>query len=44
MLNTIMMGSCIFVQGLFVKNLPDGRVQVRVGSQTYVGKPVGQAA
>ena len=44
MLHTIMMGSCVSVQGLFVKSLPDGRVQVRVGSQLYTGRPVSQAA
>ena len=44
MLHTIMMGSCVSVQGLFVKALPDGRVQVRVGNQLYTGRPVSQAA
>jgi len=44
MLHTIMMGSYVSVQGLFVKALPDGRVQVRVGNQLFTGRPVGQAA
>ncbi|SHG97885.1 hypothetical protein SAMN04488044_1739 [Cognatishimia maritima] len=40
MLRTIMVGSCISVQGLFVKTLPNGRIVVRVGSQTFQGRPV----
>ena len=44
MLHTIMMGSYVFVQGLFEKTLPDGRVQVRVGKQIFTGRPVKQAA
>ncbi|MDU8927873.1 hypothetical protein RXV86_10810 [Alisedimentitalea sp. MJ-SS2] len=44
MLHTIMMGSCVSVQGLFVKLLPDGRMQVRVGDRLFVGKPVREAA
>lgn len=44
MLHTIMMGSYVSVQGLFVKALPDGRMQVRVGDQLFVGKPVREAA
>jgi hypothetical protein len=44
MLHTITMGAYVSVQGLFVKSLPDGRVQVRVGRQLFVGKPVSQAA
>ena len=44
MLHTISMGSCVSVQGIFVKSLPDGRVQVRVGQQLFIGKPVKKAA
>ncbi len=44
MLHTIRMGSCVSIQGIFVKTLPDGRVQVRVGQQLFVGKPVSKAA
>ena len=44
MLHTVMMGSCVSVQGIFVKNLPDGRVQVRVGDQVFAGRPVQKAA
>ncbi len=40
MLRTITLGSCISVQGLFVKALPNGLIQVRVGQTFYQGKPV----
>jgi hypothetical protein len=40
MLRTITIGSCVSIQGILEKTLPDGRVTVRVGSQLYVGKPV----
>ncbi|SEJ37425.1 hypothetical protein SAMN05444007_104293 [Cribrihabitans marinus] len=44
MLRTIVMGSCVSVQGEFVQSLPDGRVKVRVGDRVYVGRPVQAAA
>ena len=44
MLRTITMGTCVSVQGTFVKSLPDGRVLVRVGKQVFSGKPVVKAA
>lgn len=40
MLRTIMVGTTIMVQGLFIKELGDGRIQSRVGSRTYSGLPV----
>ncbi|WP_265019215.1 hypothetical protein [Cognatishimia activa] len=40
MLRTIMVGTCISVQGLFVKSLPNGRIVVRVGDKVFQGKPV----
>ena len=40
MLRTIVMGTCVSVQGLFVRNLPDGRVVVRVGERLFTGFPV----
>ncbi|MGB0901121.1 hypothetical protein [Halocynthiibacter sp.] len=40
MLRTILMGSCISVQGTFVRSLTDGRIVVRVGNQDYKGTPV----
>lgn len=39
MLKTIMIGSCVSVQGLLEKTFPDGRVSVRVGKHVFVGKP-----
>ncbi len=40
MLRTITLGSCVSVQGMFVRKLPDGRIAVRVGETEYTGKPV----
>ncbi|WP_281285637.1 hypothetical protein [Paracoccus marinus] len=40
MIRTITVGSCISVQGQFEGDLGDGRIAVRVGQQTYLGKPV----
>ena len=44
MLRTIVLGSCVSVQGLFVRNLPGGRIIVRVGEQLYAGRPIGSRA
>ncbi|WP_281261548.1 hypothetical protein [Ascidiaceihabitans donghaensis] len=41
MLRTITMGSCVSVQGTFVRTLENGRVLVRVGQQVFAGRPVG---
>ncbi len=40
MLKTITVGSCISVQGTFVKTLSNGRIVVRVGERTFEGTPV----
>ncbi|TCK99907.1 hypothetical protein BXY66_3611 [Shimia isoporae] len=40
MLRTITVGSCVSIQGTVVGNLPDGRITIRVGEQTYSGKPI----
>ncbi|SFE14539.1 hypothetical protein SAMN04488523_105132 [Sulfitobacter brevis] len=40
MLRTITMGSCISVQGIFVKTMPDGRICVKVDDVVFSGKPV----
>lgn len=40
MIRTILIGSYILVQGLFERREPDGTVVVRVGTQTFSGKPV----
>ncbi|WP_281496050.1 hypothetical protein [Marivita sp. S6314] len=44
MLKTIIVGSCMSVQGILEKTLPDGRVSVRVGNRVYTGLPVMRAA
>ena len=43
MLTTIIIGTCVSVQGNFVKRLANGLVSVRVGETTYVGRPVSGA-
>ena len=40
MLRTIMVGTTVLVQGFFIRELDDGRIQIRVGSKTYSGLPV----
>jgi hypothetical protein len=44
MLRTIILGSCVMVQGLFVRQLDNGRIVVRVGDCTFEGVPVARAA
>jgi hypothetical protein len=44
MLRTITMGSCVSVQGTYVRSLPDGRIAVKVGETVYQGRPVKTAA
>ncbi|WP_341212640.1 hypothetical protein [uncultured Limimaricola sp.] len=39
MLQTILIGSCISVQGLLVKQLANGRMLIRVGERLYEGRP-----
>jgi len=40
MLKTIVIRSCVFVQGIFVQAFEDGRIAVRVGDQIFSGYPV----
>ena len=40
MLRTIVLGSCVSVQGTFVRALEGGKIAVRVGDQIFAGKPV----
>ena len=40
MLRTITIGSCVSIQGLFVKALANGRIRVSVGDKFYDGTPV----
>ncbi len=44
MLRTILLGSCVSVQGTFVRKLKDGRIVVRVGNTDFKGKPVAAQA
>ena len=44
MLRTIVLGSCVLVQGVFVRNLENGKIAVRVGAEIFEGCPVSQAA
>lgn len=44
MLRTITLGSTISVQGIYVRDLPDGRIVVKVSDSTYTGVPVTKAA
>ena len=37
MLKTITLGSCVSVQGTFVRELTNGRVLVRVGERLFEG-------
>ena len=40
MLRTIIIGSCVSVQGAFVRQLQNGQVVVRVGETEFVGRPI----
>ena len=40
MLRTIILGSCVLVQGVFVRTLADGNIAVRVGDRVFAGRPV----
>ena len=40
MIRTITIGSCISIQGVFERQEANGNITVRVGSETYQGKPV----
>ncbi len=39
-IRTITLGSCVSVQGMFVKQLANGQVVVRDGDRIYAGQPV----
>ena len=43
-MRTIMLGSCVSVQGLLVKQLDNGKIVIRVGNRIYEGLPVNRAA
>ncbi len=39
MLRTVTIGSCVSVQGQFVRAFPDGRIEVKLDNKTIVGRP-----
>jgi hypothetical protein len=43
MIRTIVIGSCVSVQGLFVRALDNGRIVVSVGNRLFEGAPVSSA-
>ena len=44
MLRTIVVGSCVSVQGTFEHQLDNGKIVVRVGDRLYAGRPVAKKA
>ena len=40
MLRTIVLGSCVSVQGLLERQLDDGRIIIRVGERLFEGFPI----
>lgn len=44
MLRTIMVGSCVSVQGTFERQLDNGKILVRVGERVFAGRPVSKKA
>lgn len=44
MFATILIGRYLSVQGRIVSRMPGGLVAIRVGSRTFVGRPVARAA
>ena len=43
-MRTIMIGTCVSVQGMFVRALPNGKILVRVGDNMFAGHPISGAA
>lgn len=39
-LKTITLGTCVSVQGIFVRALTDGKIMVRVGDRIFTGRAV----
>lgn len=40
MLRTITIGSCVSVQGKFVRAMPDGKIAVQVDNTIFSGMPI----
>jgi len=43
-LRTIILGTCVSVQGVFEKQLENGKILVRVGDRLFEGYPVQKKA
>jgi hypothetical protein len=43
-LKTITLGTCVSVQGVFVRALQNGKIVVRVGDRIFTGRPVSAEA
>lgn len=44
MLRTITFGTCVSVQGTYVKSLSNGKIVVQVGKREFEGFPVSRTA
>ena len=44
MLKTILVGSCVYVQGTFVRKLKNGKIEILVDEQLHQGFPVAAKA
>ncbi|MDH5529685.1 MAG: hypothetical protein OEY05_06580 [Paracoccaceae bacterium] len=44
MLRTITLGSCVSVQGIFERQLENGKILVRVGKLVFEGFPINKEA
>lgn len=44
MIRTIILGTCVSVQGVFVRALQDGRIVIRTDSREFSGFPVSSTA
>jgi len=40
MLRTITIGTTVSVQGIFIRDMPDGRVSVKVDNDIFTGKSI----
>ncbi len=44
MIRTIIIGSCVSVQGIFVRSLQDGRIVIRADNREFSGFPIAKSA
>ena len=44
MIRTIIIGSCVSVQGIFVRSLQDGRIVIRADNPEFSGFPIAKSA